>query len=96
MVADADNVKDVLKVLELMVMWWKDAHPSDTEDEVNVGLTSEYEAEGMVQQPGIAQRGQAAGGGPPWGATPTLVGEGEVVVKKLALKRMKQQVSALL
>ena len=95
-VTDAANVKNVLEVSELMVMWWKDAHPTKPQDEVNVGLTSEYEAEGMVQQPGIAQRGQAAGGGPPWGATPTLVGEGGVVVKKRALKRMKQQVSALL
>ena len=47
LVADADNVKDVLKVLELMVMWWKDAHPSNTEDEVNVGFSSKDEAEGM-------------------------------------------------
>ena len=61
-----------------------------------MGLSSEDEAEGMDQQPGIAWRGQAAREGPPWGATPTLVGEGEVVVKKQVLKRMKQQVSALL
>ena len=36
-VADADNIKDVLEVSELVVMQWKDAHPSNTEDEVNVG-----------------------------------------------------------
>ena len=77
-------------------MQWKDAHPSDTEDEVNVGLTSEDEAEGLGPEAGVAWRGQAARGRPPWGATPTPVGEGEVVVKKWALKRMKQQVSALL
>ena len=47
MVTDANNIKDVLKVSELMVTWWKDAHPSDTQDEVNMGLTSEDEAEGM-------------------------------------------------
>ena len=82
MVTDVDNVEDVLEVSELMVTWWKDAHPSDTEDEVNVGLSSEDEAEEMDQKPGIAWRGQAAREGPPWGATPTPVGEGEVVVKK--------------
>ena len=96
MVTDADNIKDVLEVLELMVTWWKDAHPSDTEDEVNVGLTSEDEAEGLDPEAGVAWRGRAARGGPPQGATPTPVGEGEVVVKKWALKRMKQQVLALL
>ena len=47
-----------------------------------MGLSSEDEAEGIDQQPGIAQRGQAAREGPPWGATLTQVGEGEVVVKK--------------
>ena len=82
-VTDADNIKNVLEVLELMVTWWEDAHPSNTEDEVNVGLTSEDEAEGMDRQPGVARRGQVAGGGPPWGATPTPVEEGEVVVKKV-------------
>ena len=96
MVADADNVKDVLKVSELMVTQWKDANPSNTEDEVNMGLTSEDEAEGLGPEAGVAWRGQAARGEPPQGATPTLVGEGEVVVKKQALKRMKQQVLALL
>ena len=42
-VADTDNIKDVLEVIEvsgLMVIWWKQAHPSDTEDEANVSLTS--------------------------------------------------------
>ena len=96
MVTDADNVKDVLEVSELMVTWQKDAHPSNTEDEVNLGLSSEDETEGMDQQPLIAQRGHAAREGPPQGATPTPVGEGEVVVKKQVLRRMKQQVSALL
>ena len=61
-----------------------------------MGLSSEDKAEGMDPGAGVAQRGQAARGGPPQGATPTLVGEGEVVVKLQALKRMKQQVSALL
>ena len=46
-VTDADNVKDMLEVSGLMIMWWKEAHPSDTEDEVNVGLTSEDEVESM-------------------------------------------------
>ena len=95
-VTDADNVKDVLEVLGLMVTQWKGAHPSNTEDEVNMGLTSEDEAEGLGPQTGVAWRGQVARGGPPWGATPTPVGEGEVVVKRQALRRMKQQVSALL
>ena len=79
-----------------MVSWYRQEHPSDMEDEGDVGLSSEDETEGLDPEAGVAQRGQAARGGPPQGATPTPVGEGEVVVKKQALKRMKQQVSALL
>ena len=51
---------------------------------------------GLYPEAGVAQRGQAAREGPPWGATPTPVGEGKVVVKRQALRRMKQQVLALL
>ena len=94
MVTDADNVKDMLEVSGLMIMWWKEAHPSNTEDEVNVGLTSEDKAEGMDQQPGIAHRGGAVHESQQ-GAT-AAAGEGEVVVKKRALKHLKQQVMALL
>ena len=94
--ADEDNVKDVLLTSPLMVSWYRKEHPSDTEDEGDVGLSSEAEAEGLDPEAGAAQRGQAAREEPPWGATPTLVGEGEVVVKRWALRRMKQQVSALL
>ena len=93
-VADADNVKDMLEVSGLMITWWKEAHPSDTEDEVNMGLTSEDEVEGMDQQPGIACRGGAVCE-PQQGAA-AAAGKGEVVVKKRALKHVKQQVMALL
>ena len=47
-----------------------------------MGLSLEDEAEGLDPEAGVAWRGQVARGGPPWGATPTPVGEGEVVVKK--------------
>ena len=94
--ADEDNVKDVLLTSPLMVSWYRKEHPSDTEDEGDVGLLSEDEAEGLDPEAGVAQRGQAAREGPPPGATPTPVGEGEVVIKRGALRRMKQQVSALL
>ena len=79
-----------------MVSWYRHEHPLDVEDKGNVGFLSEDEAEGLDPGAGVAWRGQAARGGPPQGATPTAVGECEVVVKKWVLKRMKQQVSALL
>ena len=79
---------------------WKILHPSDTEDERSVGLTSEDEAEGMEPAPGVSRH--SFGGPPalvvqpePEPAQPQ-VAEDEVVVKKRALKRVKQQVSALL
>ena len=36
---------------------WKITHPSDTEDERNVGLSSEDEAEGLEVAPGVVRRG---------------------------------------
>ena len=83
-VTDADNIKDVLEVSGLMVTWWKQAHPFDTEDEANVSLTSEDEVEGLEDLPGVACRGLPACQ-PSQGATVTAT-EGEVVVKKQALK----------
>ena len=80
---------------------WKIQHPSDTEDDCAVGLTSEDEAEGLEPTPGVARR---SFGGPPApevqpapirSTTPSAAGD-EVVVKKRALKLVKQQVSALL
>ena len=93
--ADEDNVKDILLTSPLMVSWYKKEHPSDTEDEGDVGLSLEDEAEGLGPEAGVGQRGQAARAGP-GRAAPTPVGEGEVIVKKWALRRVKQQVSSLL
>ena len=79
---------------------WKISHPSNTEDERNVGLSSEDEAEGLEMALGVARRGT---GGPaalePQPApVPVLVrvADNKVVVKKRALWRMKQQMLALL
>ena len=79
---------------------WKIKHPSDTEDEKNVGLSSEDEAEGLEAAPGVARRGTGVPTVPePQPApapAPLRVADDEVVVKKRALRRMKQQMSALL
>ena len=45
----------------MKVSRWKITHPSDTEDEKNVGLSSKDEAEGLKEAPGVARRGT---GGP--------------------------------
>ena len=79
-----------------MVSWYRKEHPLDTEDEGGVGLSLEDEAEGLGPEAGVAWRGQAAGAGQPGRATPTPVEEGEGIVKKWALRRVKQQVSSLL
>ena len=61
-----------------------------------MGLLSQDEAEGLGPEAEVAQKGQASRVGRPEGVTPTPVGEDEVLVKKWALKRVKQQVSSLL
>ena len=98
--ADRKLLKFVWECSELKVSHWKILHSSDTEDERTVGLTSEDEAEGLEPAPGVSR---CSFGGPPAPmaqpepvpAQPQLA-EDEVVVKKRALKRVKQQVSALL
>ena len=39
--ADGDLLKSVLECSDLVVLTWKRDHPSDTEDNVLVGLSSE-------------------------------------------------------
>ena len=80
---------------------WKCVHPSDTEEDPAVGLSSEDEATGLEPEPGVARH--MFGGPTPAGApAPTEVppevrpAEDEVLVKRRALKWVKQQVSALL
>ena len=75
---------------------YKAEHTSDTKDGAEVGLSSEDEAEGLPLSPGIAYWGPAAAPAAPASAAPVSAGGDEVVVKKRALKRVKQQVSTLL
>ena len=69
-------------------------HPLDTEDGHEVGLSSEDEVEGLPEDPGMACREVITGPAPAPAPEPRR--EDEVVVKKRALKRVKQQVGALL
>ena len=94
--ADEDNVKDVLLTSPLMVSWYRVEHPLDTEDKGDVGLSSEDEAEGLGPEAEVAWKGQASRVRRAEGVAPTPVGEDEVLVKKRALRRVKHQVSSLL
>ena len=94
MIADADLMKSVLETSRLLMSPYKAEHPSNTEDRHEVGLSSEDEAEGLPADPGMAHRGVVTGPAPP--PAPEPRGEDEVVVKKRALKRVKQQVGTLL
>ena len=57
MKADRDLLKSVWECTEIKVSRWKILHPSDTEEEKNVGISSEDEAEGLEVTPGVARRG---------------------------------------
>ena len=98
--ADRDLLKSIWECSEMKVSRWKILHPSDTEDEQNVGISSEDEAEGFEAAPGVARRGSGRPAALEAQPAPVLVqlqvAEDEVVVKKRALKCMKQQVLALL
>ena len=98
--ADSNLLKTVWECSDLKVSQWKIQHPSNTEDEHTIGLTSEDEAEGLEAAPGVTRH--SFGGPPIPEAQPALVlpqhhpADDEVVMKKRALKRVKQQVLALL
>ena len=91
----------MLECSELVTSLWKHGHPSDTEEDPAVGLSSEDEAAGLEPEPRVARHrfgGPASVGAP----APIEVhlkvhpAGDEVLVKKRALKWVKQQVSALL
>ena len=98
--ADSKLLKMVWECSDLKVSWWKILHPSNTEDECTIGLTSEDEAEGLEAAPGVTRC--SFGGPPTLEAQPAPVlpqlhpAEDEVVMKKRALKCVKQQVFTLL
>ena len=99
--ADGDLLKLVLECSDLVISSSKRDHPSDTEDKVLVGLSSEDEAEGLANQPGVTRRGVGAPAAVPMEVPAAVLvasqpSADEVVVKKRALKQVKQQVSALL
>ena len=52
--ADSSLLKSVLECSPLKAFSWKDHHPSDTEDEVAVGLTSKDEVDGLDAVPGVS------------------------------------------
>ena len=86
--ADEDLLKSVLECSELMVSRWKVDHPSDTEEDITVRLSSEDEVEGLAASPGVARcsfSGPAAAPREVPAAPEPHLTEDEVVVKKKAL-----------
>ena len=80
---------------------WKHGHPTDTEEDPAVGLSSEDEDAGLEPKPGVARH---RFGGPAFAGAPAPIevsskvcpAGDEVLVKKRVLKWVKQQVSTLL
>ena len=94
--ADQDLLKSVLECSALMVSCWKVEHPLDIEDNITIRLSSEDEAVGLDAAPRVARHSfsELAPTEVPAPLEPHLRDD-EVVVKKRALKQVKQ-VSALL
>ena len=98
--ADDNLLKSVWECSSLKVSRWKVQHPSDTEDEQAVGLTSKDEAESLEAAPGVARHHFGGSPVPEVQPAPALPehrpADDEVVVKKRAWKHVKQQVLVLL
>ena len=93
--ANEDLLKLVLECSALQVLYWKVDHPSDTEEDVTVGLSSKDAAEGQEPTPRIARCWSGNHAPVPLETHPVAEAD-EVLVKKRALKWVEQQVSALL
>ena len=86
----------MLKCSALQVSHWNMDYPSDTEEEVVAGLSSEDKAKGLELAPGVARCGSSSHAPAPLEEPCPTAEADEVVVKKRMLKWVKQQVSALL
>ena len=53
--ANEDLLKSVLECLELMILAWKRDHPSNTEDDTVVRLSSKDEVQGLATIPEMAR-----------------------------------------
>ena len=53
--ANEDLLKSVLEYSELMISAWKKDHPSDTEDDTVVRLSSEDKVEGLATVPRVSR-----------------------------------------
>ena len=98
--ANEDLLKSVLECSDLVVSSWKRDHPSDTEDDALVGLSSKDEVEGLAIQPGVARKGARVPAAVLAEVSAAVLAvpqpsADEVLVKR-SLKQVKQQVSALL
>ena len=94
--ADEDLLRSVLEYSTLQISHWKVDHPSDTEEEAVVGLSSEDEVEGLEPTPGVARYGSGSHAPAPSEEPHPAAEANEALVKKRVLKWVKQQVSALL
>ena len=91
-----DLLKLVLECSVLQVSHWKVDHPSDTEEEVVIGLSSEEGVEGLEPTPWVARCRSGSHAPAPLEEPHPTAEANEVLVKRRALKQVKQQVSALL
>ena len=88
---DEDPLKSVLDCSDLVVSTWKRDHPSDTEDDVLVRLSSKNEVEGLATEPRVARKGPIVPAAVPAEASESVLvvshpSADEVLVKKRAFK----------
>ena len=86
--ADRNLLKSVWECSNIKLSRWRILHPSDTEDERNVGISSEDKAEGLEDAAGVARCGlgvpTALEAQPAPAPAQVQVAADEVVIKKRA------------
>ena len=95
---DNDNQKMVLSVQDIRLSAHKDAHPSDSEDNVDIGLSSEEEAEDLAESPHIRRKFVPPPPPPQPQPTPSTSTEGStsIQVPVEALQKVQQYIGQLL
>ena len=97
---DNDNQKMVISVQDILLTAHKDAHPSDSEDNIEIGLSSEEEAEDLAEAPHIRRKFVPPPPAPepqPTPSTSTSTGDStSIQVPVEALQKVQEYIGQLL
>ena len=93
---DDDNQKMVISMQDIRLSAHKDAHPSDSEDNIDIGLSSEEEAEDLAEAPHIRRKFVPPPPVPEPQPTPSASTSANIQVPVEAFQKVQEYIGQLL